>query len=218
MSLSGLFISLSAAAPFVAQAQSDDVQFSPRKDAADIPLGPKKPTAAPPKPTRREFSFLRYEGAFRSLCDAIALDGRRERLVDVGRKAFAQEAECLACKALWRTILAGCSPRGDRQPAPRSLARRTPAEGSSETPTPVPSVYSVGERLPCVEAVDAASEISDRMHKDEPGAEPNLLALKRVFEQLTQEPSLSPAERDYYSVLGEYLCSAWQGRQGVSSH
>lgn len=198
-----------AAAPASAQGD-EEVAFTPRKDAEEIRTKPKKPSSYTPIPVAREFSFLRYEGILRKLCDALASDGRRDRLVEVGREAFPVENECLACKALWRTVLASCSPRTERL-SPQPRRRPKPGEEPEVTPTPAPVQY-VGQRLPSAEAVEMASEVSIRMQKDEPGDAPNLMALRSVFGRVLQHPGLSPAERDYYSALEEYLYSAWQGR------
>ncbi len=203
------FFVASAVAP--AHAQDDGgVAFKPRKDAQDILTKPKKPSNFTPVPVKREFSFLRYEGIFRKLCDALAADGRSERVVQVGREAFPTENDCLACKALWRTVLASCSPRAERL-SPQPRRRPKPGEEPQDTPTPVP-VQHVGQRLPSAEAVEMASEVSIRMQKDEPGDAPNLMALRSVMGRVLRHPGLSPAERDYFSALEEYLYSAWQGR------
>ncbi len=190
--------------------EEDGVAFTPRKDAQDVGVKPKKPASFTPEVVKREFSFLRYEGLFRNLCDALSADGRRERVLEVGREVFPKENECLACKALWRTVLAACSPRSERL-ASRPRRRVTPGSEEQATPTPVAEQH-VGERLPSVEVIEAASEISIRMQKDEPGDAPNLMALERVMGRLQQQQGLSPAERDYYSALEQYLCAAWKGR------
>lgn len=210
------FITAALCVPLRAGVAADEegVPFTPRKDAIDLREKPKKEPGAAPMPVQHEFSFLRYEGAFRNLCDALAGDGRRERVIEVGREVLATETECLSCKALWRTIVAACLPRAERY-SRRPHPRRTPSDAPVETPTPAIERHT-GERLLSIEVVEVASEISIRMHKDEPDEAPNLLALKRVMQRLLVAPGLSPAESDYYSALQEYLCSAWQGRASGS--
>ncbi len=189
--------------------QDSDVPFSPRKDAEDLTPTKKKDPLKPPNPVQREFSFFRYEGAFRKLCDAVALDGRRERLLEVGREAFAKETECLACKALWRTVIAGCSPRSDRR-APPMRKPKTPQP--EESPAATPAQHAAGQRLPSIEVVELASEVSTRIEKDNPGESASLRAMNKVTSQLAGSPLLTPAERDYYEALGEFLRSAWDKR------
>ena len=190
-----------------------------------------------PTPTRKPtgpapvFSFSRFEGSLRALCQEIEVDGRREVLVRVAtREAARKDDTCISCRALWRTVLSACAKLGPKPtPAPKLntpkgtatvIAEGIPTdvtEGGEATPTsvPVPPTPTPKQkpRAPSTTALDIASRISSSAYDADSGGGGVTVAFKNMVTTVMSSKDLSVAEREYYETLFTFLMAAWQGRE-----
>ena len=190
-----------------------------------------------PSPTRKPsgppavFSFSRFEGSLRALCQEIEVDGRREVLVRVAtREAARKDDTCISCRALWRTVLSACAKLGPK-PTP-ALKLNTPkvtatavaegvptdvTEGGEATPTsvPVPPTPTPKQkpRAPSTTALDIASRISSTAYDADSGGGGVTRAFQNMVTTVMSSKDLSVAEREYYETLFTFLMAAWQGRE-----
>lgn len=187
-------------------AAAQDGEFSPRRDVTPIGIE-KKATPVSDEPVV-EYSFFRYDGAFRSLCQKLEVDGRATRFITVAERSLQDPATSQGLKTFWRSVVSGCRPPHKPSPKDSATDSEQGAQGGGEVPRP-------GQRTPSIEVIEEASALSNQMYQDEPGLEPNLVALQAALERLLSTPDLTRSEREYYSVLEEYLLAAWKGREGV---
>lgn len=80
------------------------------------------------------------------------------------------------------------------------------------TATPSPSPTPQPARYPSTEAIDAVSRLSAGLYELEPGFGATFEASRTLSQKLLALDELTPAERDYYSLISSYLLSAWEGR------
>ncbi len=192
------------------------------------PTPTKKPSGPPPV-----FSFAAYEPSFKELCANMEADGRLDRLVGIAREEASKKGEtCIACKALWRTVLAACEKRGPKAtPTPKKISgtptavseadgQAVVAEGAkvaqeSESGTPVPATPTVPvpQRRPSTETLDSASRFSTFAYTHDPGEGGGTLALRVMVSRVMSSKDFSLAEREYYDTVFTYLMAAWEGRE-----
>ena len=190
-----------------------------------------------PSPTRKPsgppsvFSFSRFEGNLRALCEEMEVDGRREVLVTVAtREAARKDDTCISCRALWRTVLSACAKLGPKPtPSPKlntpkgtatAVAEGVPTdvtEGGEATPTSVPlppaSTPKQKPRAPSTTALDIASRISSTAYDADSGGGGVTRAFQNMVATIMSSKDLSVAEREYYETLFTFLMAAWQGRE-----
>lgn len=191
------------------------------------PTATKKPSGPPPV-----FSFAAYEPGFRELCVNLEGDGRLDRLVSIAREEVAKKGEsCIACRALWRSVLSACEKRGSKPPHKSMKSKGTPTavpEGDSaasageeatatpgsetETPAPPTPIVPAPQRRPSTETLDAASRLSTFAYTHDPGEGGGTLALRAMVSRVMATKDFSVAEREYYDTVFTYLMAAWEGR------
>jgi len=190
------------------------------------PTPTRKPTGPPPV-----FSFSRFEGSLRALCEEMEVDGRREVLVSVAtREAARKDDTCISCRALWRTVLSACAKLGPKPtPVPKLNTPKGRAtavaegiatdvtEGGEATPTsvPVPPTPTPKQkpRAPSTTALDIASRISSTAYDADSGGGGVTVAFQNMVTTVMSSKDLSVAEREYYETLFTFLMAAWQGRE-----
>ena len=174
-----------------------DPTFNPRKDIDS--LG--KPEADHVEHKLELYSFDRYEPKFRTICTKMEQDGRADKLAALAEVAMKQEQDGPSCKAFWRMIFDAC----------RKIKSKQVSTKKQEEPLTEATVLR--QRYPAIDVIDATSALSSLMYADQPGLTPTLKILKIVTDKLLSNPSLSTAERDYYTIFTTYLLAAWQGRE-----
>ena len=174
-----------------------DPTFSPRKDIDSHG----KPEAGHVEHKLELYSFDRYEPKFRTICTRMEQDGRADKLAALAEVAMKQEQDGPSCKAFWRMIFDAC----------RKLKSKQVTTKKQEEPLTEATVLR--QRYPAIDVIDATSALSSLMYADQPGLTPTLKTLKIVTDKLLSNPSLSTAERDYYTIFTTYLLAAWQGRE-----
>ena len=147
------------------------------------------------------YSFDRYEPKFRTICTKMEQDGRADKLAALAEVAMKQEQDGPSCKAFWRMIFDAC-----RKIKSKQVTTKKQEEPLTEAPV-------LRQRYPAIDVIDATSALSSLMYADQPGLTPTLKTLKIVTDKLLSNPSLSTAERDYYTIFTTYLLAAWQGRE-----
>ena len=174
-----------------------DPTFNPRKYIDS--LG--KPEADHVEHKLELYSFDRYEPKFRGICTKMEQDGRADKLAALAEVAMKQEQDGPSCKAFWRMIFDAC-----RKIKSKQVTTKKQEEPLTEAPV-------LRQRYPAIDVIDATSALSSLMYADQPGLTPTLKTLKIVTDKLLSNPSLSTAERDYYTIFTTYLLAAWQGRE-----
>jgi hypothetical protein len=183
---------------------------------------PKKVKAEPTPRESKVFSFGRFEPVLRDICREMELDGRRTKLVqlsEIGRKGH---ADCASCRALWKSVYWACRDSAvlDTKEAPKGKKKKkqgesqegegaTPTEEATPVPTPTPKPL---QRYPTTVMLDLTSRLSVSLFSQDPGDGGYYEALQSFSGTLTRDPSLTPGERDYYSVFVSFLMASWEDR------
>jgi hypothetical protein len=86
----------------------------------------------------------------------------------------------------------------------------TPEEATPlPTPTPIPL-----QRYPATEVLDLTSRLSVSLFDQDAGSGGYYRGVRSLTERLACEPSLTPAEKDYYTIWISYLMASWENREG----
>jgi hypothetical protein len=204
----------------ICSANAEDDGFTP-PDA--------KPTKTEPKPREAKvFSFGRFEAPLRDICREMELDGRRTKLVQLSEVERKGNADCASCRALWKSIYWACrdsavldtkdASKGKKKEPERPKEEGEGEEGAEEAPpepTPTPKPL---QRYPTTAMLDLTSRLSVSLYKQDPGTGGYHKALESFANTLTRDPSLTPAERDYYSVFVSFLMASWADREDPEAH
>ncbi len=148
-----------------------------------------------------------YRGRLIEWCKQLENDGRRELLYLslVGKDV--KDPECLACKMFFKSVILACKPKdGARKIKKKTDHEHAHAhsgdEGELSTPEPTSKVV-FKQREPTVATVKVAVELFSALSEDK-NASYHLQALKRL-QVLIYERCHSPAEKEYFSTLWEYI-------------
>jgi hypothetical protein len=182
-----------------------------------------KPTKVEPKVRESKvFSFGRFEAPLREICREMELDGRRTRLVQISEVERKGNADCASCRALWKSIywacrdsaiveLKGNSKKNKTKPEAAKAAEEGEHAGDAPVPEPTPTPKPP-QRYPTTAMLDLTSRLSVSLYNQDPGPGGYFKALQSFSNTLTRHPSLTPGERDYYSVFTTFLMASWADR------
>ena len=189
----------------VAEAPADE----PVEDSTKAPVK-REPRGSAAGAPRVVINFSRFESRLLALCDAITLDGRRERMAAVATFGSKNTSECGSCRSLWRTLERVCRIKEPKKPKPSKKAKEEePVEEPEATPTPRPQTK---QRHPSGLVIDLASRLSTSMFE---GERDGMMkeSVDRVTDMLERYGSPTPGEQEYFGILRAYLMGAWQGRE-----
>lgn len=201
--------------------------FSLREGVAEqADFQPAEAREEKPEPTPREkkvFSFGRFEPALREICREMEIDGRRTKLVqlsEIGRKGH---ADCPSCRAVWKSVYWACRDSAivDTKAAPnppkkkkKVTSEEQEGESAEVTPTPTPTPKPL-QRYPSTALLDYTSRLSVALYNQDPGSGGYFKGLESFAGTVTSDSSLTPGERDYFSVFVTYLMASWKDRGEV---
>lgn len=151
---------------------------------------------------------------FREICVLLEADGRREVLFRLVSKDLQEATDCPWCRALYRQFVQECGER-PRLAGVLNGAKRPESGGAASPKNPGQTNRS---RYPRTDLIEVLSRLSEGLYDLSPGGDGVLSALRLFRDQMLGMPKLTPAERDYFDVMCEYLMSAWQGRFKASNH
>ncbi len=185
-----------------------------------------QPTKTQKKPRElKVFSFARFEPPLREICREMEADGRRTKLVQLSEVERKGNAECASCRALWKSIYWACRDSAileDKDKAKKKKNKEKPKEPTSDEggeegseapaaePTPTPKPL---QRYPTTVMLDLTSRLSVSLYEQDPGKGSYYAALQSLATTLSRAPSLTPGERDYYSVFVSFLLASWADRE-----
>jgi hypothetical protein len=174
-----------------------------------------------PKRKRPILSFSKFEGALRSICDALALEGRSLRIFEVATVKRKEEKACVSCRALWVSLSSTCKPPKIEKIIKKKNKKKRPEgdgeEGTGEVaeeeqPTPTPAPTQIPKRrYPNPALLDAVSRVAVAMFEYDEGGESAKTAVNSFAETVLGMESLSVAEREYYEIFFEFFKAPWQG-------
>ncbi len=203
-------------------AVSQEVEFKPRWDGVAKPKRPKQNVEPKGASSSSEapalYSFHRYAGQLRQICDLLERDHRRERVGQVAFDEIRAGMECKSCKAFLREIVEQCHYR--KKPVVRQTVTPAPAMENDATPstdaaTPTPAASASvpqAARHPLTETLDRTSSFSSELYERDAGEGAIFESVRFFADVLMKQEDLSPAEREYYGIFTAYLLSAWDGR------
>lgn len=183
-------------------ATAEDVPFHPRFDGIEHRSKKQsEPTPISNSEMKEIYSFDRFSGSLKQVCDLLESDGRKTRVYEMARERLRDPSLTKSYRALLKEIVLRCKPKLD-VPSDQS-PRETPETES----TPKPAA-----RYPSTALLDRVSALSSSMYERDAGVGPVFLATRELADNLRKETLNIPAERDYFAIFNEYLLSAWQGR------
>lgn len=161
-------------------------------------------------------SFQRYESQFRSLCNAIAVDGRREDLFALYSASIIKEGRtCPECRALYKVLSSACREQKKREVRRKKVTPEVESENAEteDVPTPAPPTPTpLPRRLPSAEVIDLASRLTVAIAEEaSPKTKPQIdSAMLNLSALLMEKREKSPGLADYCAILGTYLVAPWQ--------
>lgn len=186
----------------VLSANAQDVPFHPRLDGIEHKSKKRSETTPISNSEIKEiYSFDRFSGSLKQVCDLLESDGRKTRVYEMARDRLRDPSLTKSYRALVKEVVLRCKPRLD---VPSDQSPRETPEAES---TPKPAA-----RYPSTALLDRVSALSSLMYERDAGIGPVFLATRELADNLRKETLNIPAERDYFAIFNEYLLSAWQGR------
>ena len=209
--------------------QAQDAPFKPRWDAIERSSRHKfiQPTPAGSSANENTavYSFDRYSGQLREICNLMELDHRRERFGKAAFDDIRNGTPCKSCRAFLKEVVEQCQYRKKvvvrPTPSPRSTATPLPGEPSGQSTVPPPQHTAAATptpsepqraRYPRTELIDRVSALSADLYERDTGDGPLFESINYLSKLLVGQKDLSPAERDYFGIVTTYLLSAWSGR------
>jgi hypothetical protein len=135
--------------------------------------------------SRVNFSlYSRNRVAFRSYCDALQMDGRRDEFAEFLSSVKYDKNDCLACPTFFRIVQSAC-----RSPILRSSITAPEALAPSR------------QREPHSEVINATLQLSNLLQSDEATALKTAVVISLMSGTLEQSREIPPGLRDYLSSL-----------------
>lgn len=210
---------------------AQEAPFKPRWDGVERSKRTRPAISTPDSSSTGEnaavYSFDRYSGKLREICNLMELDRRRERLGKVAFDDIRNGSPCKSCRALLKEVVEQCQYRKRvvlrPTPAPKATPPSEPSDGPGEqTPPPsterTPSTATAiptdlgAARYPRTDLLDRTSALSAEFYERDAGDGPTFESVKYFTDILIGQTDLTPAERDYFGIFATYLLSAWKGR------
>jgi|GEM_PF-7099272 len=146
----------------------------------------KAPPAVKPKLFR---GYGRFQAQFVKLCELLREDGRSDKLYEILYPASERDPDCVACRPLLRPLALACKPK-------TSFKKKT----GSQPKMPLPK-----QREPHAKVIEAGSVLFRDLANEKDLLGETVKAVKKLLELLRDASGKTPAERDYYTVLAEYV-------------
>ncbi|NLF25254.1 MAG: hypothetical protein GX589_06305 [Deltaproteobacteria bacterium] len=127
------------------------------------------------------------------LCQALALDGRRQALSNILTASLPQTQGCPACRALIKELADACHP--DKASSPTTTPTKQPS----------PSRPPVKEREPHLEVINAASNAFQSLAKNIDWRLACLPGVEFLLKILNDPEGKTKAELEYFKILAGYI-------------
>ena len=158
------------------------------------------------KIAKRFPGYGRHSKAFKSLCEAIALDGRNYFFREVGQANNVKHENCKGCKDLYKQFSKSCRPKITKK---KKKKKKKKKDDDEDVVVEEPEEPKVAKKQlePHVIAIQRASEIGFTLKADTRWMHEHYVAFTDFEKRLEKDKSYSHGERRYAGLLLEAVLS-----------